>query len=252
MLEGHKISEGYLKDKLPNIKQNLSYNEGYKFFRKIPRIILDKDYPDLYIKDEPRKIFEMLVNAWFYNEFIVHRKKEAKQYLEHAKELNITCQLSENFDFWKSILWFKWGKDDWQMTFKDLSKNELERASKILLTDISEYTIPQTVYVLDLLKERDVSIASYKEDIRLYRDEKSKLMENEFQERINKLEIEIKKSEEKISDLTADRMQLEENFTKELKKFTELIGERRILIEELYNEYKKEIDKINGFLEKIE
>ncbi len=77
-------------------------------------------------------------------------------------------------------------------------------------------------------------------------------MENEFQERINKLEIEIKKSEEKISDLTAGRMQLEENFTKELKKFTELIGERRILIDELYNEFKKEIDKINGFLEKIE
>ena len=66
------------------------------------------------------------------------------------------------------------------------------------------------------------------------------------------MQSEIKKSEEKISDLTAGRMQLEENFTKELKKFTELIGERRILIDELYNEFKKEIDKINGFLEKIE
>lgn len=65
------------------------------------------------------------------------------------------------------------------------------------------------------------------------------------------MEIEIKKSEEKISDLTEDRLQIDENLTKELKKFIELIGERRISIDEQYNEFKKEIDKINGFLEKI-
>ena len=252
MLEGHKIFDGYLKDLLPDIRQKLSYKDVYQFLRKIPRTILDRDYPDLSIKDEPQEMFEMVVNAWFYNEFIVHRKKEAKQYLEHAEDLNIKYKLNENLDFWKSILWFKWGKDEWQITYNRLSKNELEKASKFIIAKISEYAIPQTIYSLDLLKKKDVSIASYKEDIRLFKDEKLKPMEIEFQEKTNRLESEIKKTEEKITKLKEDMIQREEIYARELMKLMELIGERRILTEEQYNKFKKEIDKIIGFVEKID